>query len=109
MFSLDQEGILGKNLNSNILFLNNTKKIRLLKISSMQCIASFFSGGFITALQQIHRKEDWQYVDGNLYSQVSIKRAGCIKRVGWNIFEKQLSEQAKLSKKGGNCTAFSSS
>ena len=106
MFSLDQEGILGKNLNSNILFLNNTKKIRLLKISSMQCtevrFASFFSGGFITALQQIHRKEDWQYVDGNLYSQVSIKRAGCIKRVGWNIFEKQLSEQAKLSKQGGN-------
>ena len=43
------------------------------------------------------------------YSQVSIKRAGYIKRAGWNIFEKQLSEQAKSSKQGGNFTAFSSS
>ena len=43
------------------------------------------------------------------YSQVFIKRAGYIKRAGWNIFEKQLSEQATLSKEGGNCTTFSSS
>ena len=43
------------------------------------------------------------------YSQVSIKQAGYIKRAGWNIFEKQLSEQATLSKQGENCIAFSSS
>ena len=43
------------------------------------------------------------------YSQVSIKQAGYIKRAGWNIKIKMLSEQATLSKQGGNCTAFSSS
>ena len=43
------------------------------------------------------------------YSQVSIKQAGCIKRAGWNIFEKELSKQTTLSKQGGNFTAFSSS
>ena len=35
------------------------------------------------------------------YSQVSIKRAVYIKQAGWNIFTKQLSEQAKLSEQGG--------
>ena len=45
----------------------------------------------------------------HIYSQVSIKQAGYIKRAEWNIFEKKLSEQATLSKQGGNCTAFSSS
>ena len=44
-----------------------------------------------------------------VYSQVSIKQAGYIKRAGWNIKIKMLSEQATLSKQGGNCTAFSSS
>ena len=44
-----------------------------------------------------------------LYSHVSIKQAGYIKRAGWNIFQKLLRKQATLSKQGGNCTAFSSS
>ena len=35
------------------------------------------------------------------YSQVSIKRAGYIKQAGRNIFKKEISEQAELSKLAG--------
>ena len=54
-------------------------------------------------------KTSWTFRRPCITLRSLLNEQATLREAGWNIFEKYLSEQATLSKQGGNCTAFSSS